>query len=232
MAYRQLCAMTLAVLGLAAVGCGGDTNSQASSPEAAQQPPSNPDQPPGNSDQASGNSDQAPSNPDRPVNNANDPAGTGGGGRIGALCQELCSSLDRLSDQCDDMPMMGETNGLCSTDCQVPPNILPCEQEITGVFSCLIDNLQLFCPMSDDNQQDPGPGRPPAAASPCQDILRAYTTCAEAHGITDDDPGDDNNAPKCSTAGGCDCPSDCMTCTCEAGTNTDALAACADACAP
>ncbi len=229
MAYRKLCAVTFAVLGFIAVGCGGDTNANQSSPEAEKQPPSNADQPPGDSDQAS-NADPTPSNPDQASNNATDPAGTGGGGRLGALCQQLCSSLDKLADHCGDMPMMGDTKALCSTECVVPANILPCEREIADVFTCLLDNLELFC--ADANQQNP-PGRDaqPAAATPCQDIAKTYTKCAEVHGVTDGDTGG-NKAPKCSTDGGCDCPTACSTCGCEAGTDADALAACADTCAP
>ncbi len=234
MAYRQLYAVTFAVLGLAAVGCGGDTNANVSSgPDAAQQPPSNPDQPPSNSDQAS-SSDKTPSNPDQPVSNTSDPAGTGGGGRLGSLCQDLCSSLNTLSDQCGDgMSSMGDAKSLCSSDCVVPPNILPCESEIADVFSCLLDNLQLFCASVDS--QDPPAGDPPAgdpqpAATPCQDVAKAYSKCAEVNHITDDN-GDNNGSNGC-IAPGCDCPSDCTKCTCKAGTDTEKRAACVDTCAP
>ncbi len=223
MAYRQLCAVTFAVLGFVAVGCGGDTNTRPSSSEAEQQPPSNSDQPPSNSDQAS-NSDPVPSNTDQPPNNATDPAGSGGSGRLGTLCQQLCTSLDQLDSRCDRMPMMGDTNALCSSECQVPANILPCEDEIADVFSCLLDNLQLYCPMTD--REDP-PGKQNPATMACEDIIKTYNKCAAAHGITHDE---DSKAPKCSVAGGCDCPSDCMACTCAAGNNRADLAACDAVC--
>lgn len=231
MAYRQLFAVTFAVLGLLAVGCGGDTNSNVSSgPDAAQQPPSNPDQPPSNSDQAS-SSDPTPSNPDQPANNASDPAGTGGGGRLGSLCQELCSSLDKLADNCSNgMASMGDTKSLCSSDCVVPPNILPCETAIADVFTCLLDNLQLFC-ASVDNQDPPAGDPQPSAKSPCQDAVKTYTKCADDNHISDQ-PNGDNGNNGC-VAPGCDCPTDCSTCTCQAGRDTKKLAACgADACAP
>jgi hypothetical protein len=219
--------VTFAVLGLLAGGCGGDTNAKASSTETEQQPPSNPDQPPANSERAS-NSDATPSNPDRPISNASEPAGTGAGGRLGTLCQELCRSIENLGDQCSGgMAMMGDTKSLCSTGCQVPASVLPCEQEIADAFSCLIDNLRQLCAAVDDAGQ---PGRnPQSTSSVCEDFIKAETTCAEANGITDDgsDDGSKDNASKCNKAGGCACPTACASCTCAAGTDT---ADCADVC--
>lgn len=222
MAYRRLYAVTFAVLGLLAVGCGGDTNGNVSASNAEQQPPTNKDAPPSNSDRAS-NPDQTPSNPDQPTNNASDPAGTGGGGRLGTLCQDLCNSIERLGDQCGDgMSMMGDSKSLCATGCQIPANVLPCEQEIADAFSCLIDNLQLLCSTTNEADQE-------AAASICEDALKAETGCAKANGITDDN---DNNTPaKCSKAGGCDCATDCLSCTCDAGADQKKLSDCADTCA-
>lgn len=229
MAYRRLCAVTFAVFGLLAAGCGGDTNTNVSGSDPAQQPPINKDQPPSSSDQAS-NPDQAPSNPDQPINNETQPAGTGGGGRLGALCQDLCNSIEQLGDKCSNgMASMGDTKSLCSAGCVVPASILPCEKEISDVFSCLIDNLQLLC-TAVNNEDQSQPGRDPQPnASTCQDAVKSYTTCADAHGLNDDNT--DNNAVKCSKAGGCDCPTDCASCTCDAGTDQDKLAACLDSCA-
>lgn len=228
MAHRRLCAVTFAVLGLLAAGCGGDTNTRVSGTDADQQPPTNQDQPPSNSDQVS-STDQAPSNPDQPVNGS-EPAGTGSGGRLGGLCQDLCSSIEKLGDQCSKgMASMGDTKSLCSAGCQVPANVLPCEQQIADVFSCFIDNLQLLCAAVDNNTDQPAAGRDPqTTTSACQDALKSYATCAEAHGISDNT---DNTAPKCSKAGGCDCPTDCTSCTCEAGTDQKKLTACSSACA-
>ena len=65
MAYRQLCAVTFAVLGLLPVACGGESTAGSVSTGTKDQAPSNADQPPASSssDRApSGSSDQAPSN--------------------------------------------------------------------------------------------------------------------------------------------------------------------------
>ncbi len=225
MAYRPFYAVTFGVLGLVAVGCGGNTNSSASGgPDASQQPPTNPDQPASNSDQASSSSDQVPLNPDQAPNNASAPAGTGGGGRFGTLCHELCSSVDKLGDQCGGM-LKGDIQNLCSANCQLPPSYAPCEQQTANVLSCYLDNLALFCAAVTD-KHPPAGDQQPAAAVPCQDTLKVYSKCAEANGINGD-----NTAANCTTDGGCDCTSDCLTCRCEADTNASKLADCVDACA-
>lgn len=226
MAYRQLYAVTFGVLGLVAVGCGGNTNSSASGgPDAAQQPPTNPDQPSSNSDQASSSSDQTPSNADQPPNNASELAGTGGGGRTGTLCHELCNSVEKLGDQCGGMPK-GDTSNLCSANCQLPASYMACEQQIGDVFSCYLDNLALLCAAATHKQNPPAGDQQPAAAVPCQDTLKVFSKCAETNGINDG-----NAAANCTTDGGCECTSECLTCTCKAGSDTKKRLACADTCA-
>ncbi len=226
MAYRQLYVATFAVLGLLAVGCGGNTTSSASSgPDAAQQAPINPDQPSSNSDQATSGSDQAPSNSDQAPNNASDPAGTGGG-RVETLCHELCNSVERLGDQCGGMRMKGDTQNLCSANCQLPTSYAPCEQQIGDVFSCYVDNLALVCEAATHDQNSPAGDQQPAAVVPCQDTLKLFSKCAEANRINGD-----NTAASCTPDGGCGCTSDCLTCRCKAGANAAKFAGCADTCA-
>ena len=100
MAYRQLCAVTFAVLGLTTVGCGGGTSSNGTNaPAGEQEPPTNADQAPNNATDTATNPDVAPSNPDGAPSSSDDTAGSGGG-RLGALCQKVCSTLTTLADDC------------------------------------------------------------------------------------------------------------------------------------
>lgn len=232
MAYRQLCAVTFAVLGFITVGCGAGTSSAVGTDATEEQPPANTDQAPNNAGDAASNPDKPPSNPDRAPTSSEDPAGSGGGGRLTALCDQICSTLETIANDCD-IGMgtgMGGMEEVCSGDvqCQVPAD-LPCQNEIADAFECIFDNLALIC--ADDDQE--GPGGP--MAEPCRDVGRALTQCTDANEPVGPGPGDGpGNQGNCTAAGGCErCENECATCSCEAGTDLTALQACAaGACAP
>ncbi len=231
MAYRQFCALTFAALGWIAVACGGSTGTNAAPDATEEQPPGNPDQAPSDSDQAS-NTDRPPTSSDQPPSDT-DPAGPGGGGRLTALCEKICSTISTLANECGDgMATVGMGN-VCSDDikCEIPPD-LPCVNELADAFDCVFVNLAAICSSADDNNPE-SPG-----FEPCQAVGSAYTTCARANGLIEEDGnngngnGNGNNPPACSQDGGCDCTNDCSECTCEAGTNSTALSACLEgACA-
>lgn len=222
MAYRQLCAVTFALLGCV-VACGGNTaggSTQATTTDP--QPPSNGDRAPNNaSDQAPKSSgDPAPTNPDAPPGSSDTPAGSGAGGRIGQLCQQLCDRVAMSADDCTGNMNIFGMEGLCKDagDCQVPAD-LPCQNEIAGLFDCLL-GLASFCDGQQTNDE----------AKQCAAVLKPFTDCEKANTPTPT-PIDDN--PKgCYTAGGCDCANDCLKCSCKAGTDTMKQLACAqtDAC--
>jgi hypothetical protein len=223
-AYRQLCAVTFAVLGWLAVGCGGGTGSNAAANATEQQPPSNSDQPPSNTDQAS-NPDQAPSSSDTPPSSADDTAGSGNGGRLGALCQQFCQTLSQVANDCSG-DMLGMQD-FCSGDavCQVPADV-PCQTEIGDAFSCIIDNIKGICSAPAQGSDAPN------GAVPCEDTVKGLTTCLD--GATNGGGGNNNgngngngNTPgSCSAAGGCDCATDCLSCLCDAGTDSNAVQEC------
>jgi len=225
-AYRQLFAATCAVLGLVTVGCGGGTSSAARTDATEEQPPTNSDQAPNNAGDTASNPDKAPGNPDSPPGSSQDPAGSGGGGRLTALCQQICDTVATLANDCNPgMAGMG-MGDFCSGDvkCEIPPGV-PCENEIADAFECLFDNLSLICAAEGD--------KPKPQEQPCRDVGRALTECTDANepvGTPGEGPG---NEGSCSMAGGCECPTECMTCSCEAGTDLTALQACAEgACLP
>jgi len=116
---------------------------------------------------------------------------------------------------------------LCSGQnvCQVPPEVLPCTNEIATVFRCFIDNLSMLCAStSSGNGQGGDQGRNPAARSPadlCGDVTDTAQACARAHDI--DLSGDDTS--DCSTGNAC---SDCI---CRAGDDTTKQSACVSDCA-
>jgi hypothetical protein len=211
------------VLGLVAVGCGSGTSSAVPTDAAEEQPPANSDQAPNNAGDTATNTDVAPSNPDAAPSSSEDPAGSGGGGRLGALCEKVCSTLKTIDDCSGGMTMVGMQDA-CSAEvnCQIPAD-LPCQNEIADAFDCIFDNLALICSAGNDNQ-DPKPD-----ANPCKDVARKLTDCAEASGLNTDGNGNGNgngNQGSCSEAGGCECASDCLSCLCDAGTDTDAQTAC------
>lgn len=222
MAYRQLCAVTFAVLGLVTVGCGAGTASRVDTDATEEQPPVNSDQAPNNAGDTASNPDKAPSNPDAPPGSSEDPAGPGGGGRLTALCHQLCDTLSALATDCNpNMGMgMGDMDEVCSGDvnCQVPANV-PCQNELANAFECVLDNVALIC-------TDETPGEPQGPmAMPCRDVGRALTQCTQANEPVDNP--DDNPQRDCTVAGGCECPTECATCSCEAGSDLDELQACA-----
>lgn len=227
MAYRQLCAVTFAMLGWVAVACGGGTASNAAPDATEEQPPTNPDQA-DNDTETPPNPDAPPSNPEQPPNNDSDAAGSGGG-RLEQLCHRICDTLDTLVDDCSDGMTdigMGEA---CSAEvnCQIPPNT-PCQNEIADAFDCIFANLATIC--SPDQGPGEGPGQGGPAAKPCNDVAKRFTDCARDNGLVDtpDDNGNGNNNPprSCTTQGGCECDTECLTCGCEAGSDLEALQAC------
>jgi hypothetical protein len=218
------------MLGWAAVACGGGTATNAAPDATEEQPPSNSDQAPSDTDSVS-SADQPPSNPDNPPSNAGDPAGSGGG-RLEQLCKRICDTIDTLVEDCSDGMTDIGMGDACSADvnCQIPPNT-PCQDEIADAFECIFDNLSTIC--SDQPSQGQG-------ARPCNDVGERFTDCARDNGLIDT-PGDGNgngngngnNPPSCTPQGGCECNDECLTCSCEAGTNLEELQACAaGACAP
>jgi hypothetical protein len=236
-AYRQLCSVTFAVLGLVAFGCGGNTNSTAATGSTpSDNPPANADAPPTGADQAPGSTETPPANPDSPPATADTPAGNNG---LGALCQQVCSSINQAVNRCSQgMDELG-MDDLCdgANACKVPPAVLPCANQIAGLFQCFIDNVALLCAATgNDNNQDPGPGQDPAptptaSAKLCDDSLNNAEACFKANHI---DTSDDNmnmnmdpNGPDCTRGNAC------VQCTCNAGTDTTKLGMCATgACAP
>jgi hypothetical protein len=230
-AYRQLCAVTFVMLGLVAVGCGGNTTTTAggSASPGDQQPPTNHDQAPSSSDKPPSASDQAPASGTTPPSSADSPAGGGGGGHLGQLCQQLCSSLAGVADRCSNGMSVFGMDKVCSkaNTCQVPANF-PCQNEAAALFSCLIDNLDALCVHGTDSsgqggsqgQQGPAP-----TATTCQDVLKTFTSCAAANAPPTPTPGT-GTGKNCTSAGGCDCPNNCMKCQCQAGRDITKLQAC------
>jgi hypothetical protein len=223
-AYRQLCAVTFAAIGLLCAACsGGPGGAVASSNK--DRAPSNADQPPSNAaDQAPSNSDQAPTtSTDAPPSNPDAPAGNGGGS-LGALCREFCESLQGFSDRCGG----GAEGDLCdASDCQVPAGY-PCGPETAEVFQCLIDNLDNLCTDTGRGNGDvPGNGAQPQPQDPvsiCQTALDKANACSKAHGL--DDGGDTTQQHGCYQQGGCECADPCQTCTCKANGKTGKITAC------
>ena len=215
------------MLGWAAVACGGGTATNAAPNATEEQPPTNGDQAPNDTDSVS-TSDQPPGNPDAPPNDT-DPAGSGGG-RLEQLCKRICDTIDTLVDDCSDGMTDIGMGDACSAEvnCQIPPNT-PCQDEIADAFDCILANLATIC------SDQPGQGEG-AAAEPCNDVGKKLTDCARDNGLIDG-PGDNGNGngngngnnppPSCTPMGGCECNDECLTCSCEAGTNLDELQACA-----
>ena len=225
MAYRQLFAVSFAVLGLFAVGCGGDTTSAGGTPSASDASPANKDQPPGSgSDQTPPSSDRVPGNADAPPASADAPAGSGDTGQLVDLCQRLCGSIQTAVDQCSMGMSMAGIGDLCSAkvSCQVPASY-PCVTEVVGLLDCFIANFGALC------------GGKQAQADFCSEQQNAVTSCTKTNGLdTAGSGGNDNGsgggpstAAACTSAGKCKCPDDCTTCTCKAGTDLTKLSACA-----
>ena len=216
MAYRQLCAVTFAVLGWVTVGCGSGSGSVAVPDVTDEQPPANPDQPPNNASDRTSNADQPPANPDQPPNDPDGLPSTGGGGGAESQCRAFC---DSIKDKDCTGPSGAITRAVCNTGCVLTAEQRSCATEIAAAISCL-DGLNGLC--TDAFTED--------EAAACEDAFDAADACEDAH----QPPDDNNNGPPCSAAGGCACGDNaCMTCRCQAGTDTDALAAClTGACTP
>jgi hypothetical protein len=213
------------MLGWVAVACGGGTATNAAPDATEEQPPSNSDQAPNDTDDVS-SSDQPPANPDSPPNNSGDAAGSGGG-RLEQLCKRICDTIETLADECSDGMTDIGMGDACSAEvnCQIPPNT-PCQNEIADAFDCIFANISTIC---SDEPGGEGPGQGPAA-KPCNDVAKRFTDCARDNGLTDNGNGNGNGnnpPPSCTTQGGCECATDCLTCSCEAGTDLEDLQACA-----
>lgn len=214
MAYRQLCAVTFAVLGWVTVGCGSGSGSVAVPDVTDDPPPANRDQPPNNASDHTSNADQPPANPDQPPNDANGLPSTGGGNGAEGVCRAFC---DSIKDKDCKGPSNAITRALCDSGCVLPTEQQACATEFSAAITC-VSHLNGLCTEAFTEDD----------AAACKDTFDAANACAKAHQLPDD-----NNGPPCSEAGGCECDSACMTCTCEAGSDGEALAAClTGACAP
>jgi hypothetical protein len=210
-AYRQLCAVTFAVLGWVTVGCGSGSGSLATSDVTEDQPPANPDRPTNNASDRTSNADQPPANPDQPPSDPDGlPSTGGGGGNAEALCQAFCDGI-KGKDCNGPSGLGGVVRLLCNSGCVLSAEDQACASEIAQAISC-VSGLSTLC--TEAFTEDQG--------DVCQDVFDAARACDEAH----QPPDDNNDGPPCSTARGCDCGNACETCGCLAGTNADALAAC------
>lgn len=207
MAYRQLCAVTFAVLGWVTVGCGSGGGGPDASPDAIDE------HPPGNRDQPTNNAEQAPINPDQPPNEA------GGlpneGGDVESECRAFCDSV--AGKDCTGGGKLNATiRSKCPSGCVLSAQDRLCANEIAGIVHCM-SSLSGLCTDAFDEDQD----------SACDASFRALNACEEAN-----DPDDDTQGA-CNTAGGCACDTACEACECIAGNNAEAKAACAAGiCAP
>jgi hypothetical protein len=237
-AYRQLCAVTFAAIGLLCAACsGGPGGAVASSNN--DRAPGNGDRPPSGTSAAdaaptSADNDQAPISSETPPGTSDASAGNGS---LGALCEEFCTSLKNFSASCGGG---AEEDDLCS--CKVP-NGYPCGPEAAAVFRCLTDTLDgLSCTGAGSgsgagNGDVPGNGNGNGnAANPpqptdgvvdfCKTELDRATACGKAHGIDDSSDGDTTQQHGCFQQGGCECDDPCQACTCKAAGNTDKITAC------
>jgi hypothetical protein len=214
-AYRQLCAVTFAVLGLVTVGCGSGSAGAAASDTGDDQPPANAEQAPNSSSDPVSNSDQAPINPDQPPNDS--AALLGGGGNVESQCRSFCDSLDGLD--CNGAGGIGRAiSRVCSSGCTFSAQDALCASEIAAAIACLA-GLNGLCTDAFAEQD----------AAVCQTTLDAADACDQPQ-----QPPTDGNGPgngNCSTDGGCACGSVCLTCRCNAADAT-AQAACGACAAP
>jgi hypothetical protein len=220
-AYQKLFAVAWVALGLSVAACGaGEGASAAAAPDDSDSPPASEDQPPGNPDRPPFSSDQPPSNPDRPPNNDSQPSGGGsvvggGGGDLLSLCFTVC----QVSEDCDTQAG-DRLRKLCNTGCRVAEGQaeVPCGGELAGLLGCI--GSVGMCPSDAEGF---------AILQQCGAASQAYDSCEEAREPQDGDPPLQN----CTLEGGCEnCGSACLTCTCEAGTDEDAILACGDDCMP
>lgn len=239
MAYRQLCAVTFAAFGLLCAACsGGPGGAVASSNN--DRAPSSGDRPPSGTSKSdaaptTATTDQAPISSDTPPGTSDAAAGNGS---LGALCQELCTSLNGFLTSCG---AQAESGDLCGADsCKVPAGY-PCGPEAAAAFRCLIDTIDgLTCSgvaasgSGQGNGDVPGNGNganPPKQMDSVLDFCKAEfdkaNACGQAHGLeTDSSGGDTPQQHGCYPQGGCECDDPCAACTCKAGGNADKTQAC------
>jgi hypothetical protein len=219
MAYRHV--FLFVATALVAVGCGaGQTRSAADGPDTNETPPRDPNGPPSSADDSAPRSDDAPPrNEEAPPSSSDAP---GGGGSLGPLCQQLCARIE--AEQCGQGMSIFDMSDACSSGCEVPPGIVPCEPQLAGLFGCLL-NLGSLC--EGDQTQ--------AEGEACRAAVEDFGDCAEAFEPPDttepnpNNPDPPNQGDACTTARGCDCPDDCSSCFCEAESQAD-LEACTTEC--
>jgi hypothetical protein len=204
-AYRQLCAVTFAVLGWVTVGCGSGSGPNASPNPIDEHPPGNRDQPTNNA------TDRLPINPDQPSNSSSGSPNQAGGGAAEGQCRTFCASIQG-KDCTGAGKLTAAIRVACESGCVLSAQDQLCASQIAGALGCL-SNLSGLCTDAFDEDQDDA----------CDTAFKAVDDCEKAN----------EPAGACNAAGGCECETACQTCGCKAGTNVQALAACATgACAP
>jgi hypothetical protein len=146
------------------------------------------------------------------------------------LCQQFCDDLTNVADNCNRGTGSLKMDNICSASqrCVFPAGFAVCETQISNLFKCAIDNLQVLCAVTQQQAGDSGggPGQDPAPlpqqTSPCQDVLKAFTTCADANHLGDDMTTDP--MPVCNSGNAC---SDCL---CTAAGDATRAQACANLC--
>ena len=207
MAYRQLCAVTFAVLGWVTVGCGSGGGPDATPDPIDEHPPGNRDQPINNA------ADRPPTDPDQPPNNSGGLPNQGGGGNAEGQCRAFCASIQG-KDCMGAGNLTAAIRQACQSGCVLTAQQRLCANEIAGVISCLSRLSGLCTDAFDEDQEDA-----------CDASFRAVDDCEEAN--------EPQTQGACNTAGGCECATACLTCGCNAGMNIEALTACATGvCAP
>jgi hypothetical protein len=208
-AYRQLFAVVFAAAGLTTVACSGETSTGVDAPSTTDQAPRNPDAPPNNQDQTSSNPDRPPSNPDAPP-----------GGGLASLCQALCQRLQNL--QCEGDNLFGEVEAQgCDTECVIPAEAIPCENELVGFFECILQ-LPTLCEAEKNSEQEPSS----SLLDSCRDAAEAFGECADTG---EQRPEPEPTVKDCTPNGGCECADKCMECTCK---NPTDLTMCTNDCLP
>jgi hypothetical protein len=205
-AYRRLCAVTFAVLGWVTVGCGSGGGPNAATDAIDEHPPGSRDQPTNNASDPAPRSEQAPLNPDQPPNEAGGLPSQGGSDAEGQ-CRAFCAGIQG-NDCAGAGKLTAAVRAVCQSGCVLSAQERLCANEIAGAIGCLRSLSGLCTDAFDDNQDDA-----------CDASFQAVDTCEEAN-----EP-DDQGA--CTTAGGCECETACETCGCNAGTDIQALTACA-----
>jgi hypothetical protein len=218
-AYRKLFGLAVVSLGLT-LGCGGGEGRTAVDvPEDSDAPPSD-TQPPFSSDRPPTNSDQPPVNPDQPSVNPDQPGGAVADlGQLEELCHDVCDAVEQCQTEGQNPDVGMNVDRVCDSGCQIPASTqvssIPCLNELTAAFDCLA-GAGVFCLMEEDAAQ----------VEACKPLAQQYSACIEVTEPVDPDP-----PGNCTQDGGCEnCGSECATCFCEAGTDPDAFAECAQEC--